>query len=97
MIQSPAIKFLFFRVGSFKKLCLSNETVSLVTTAEAAHWFYPIEDFYSECKRVLTDNGVLAVIFYTFQPSVYSTTLDGTRLETLTREVTAISSYVIYK
>lgn len=41
---------------------LEGSSVGLVTAAQAFHWFDE-ERFKSECKRILTTNGRLAVIF----------------------------------
>ncbi len=41
---------------------LANNSVGLVTTAQAFHWFDE-ERFKAECKRILTDNGRLAIVF----------------------------------
>ena len=45
---------------------LSSNSVDLVTCAQAIHWF-DREKFYTEVKRVLNKNGVLAVIGYGLQ------------------------------
>lgn len=41
---------------------LPDNSVGLVTAAQAFHWFDE-ERFKAECKRILTDNGRLAIIF----------------------------------
>ncbi len=41
---------------------LADKSVGLVTAAQAFHWFDE-ERFRAECKRILTDNGQLAIIF----------------------------------
>lgn len=41
---------------------LAGRSVGLVTTAQAFHWFDE-NLFKAECKRILTENGKLAVIF----------------------------------
>ncbi len=41
---------------------LADNSVGLVTTAQAFHWFDE-ERFKTECKRILTPNGQLAIIF----------------------------------
>lgn len=41
---------------------LADKSVGLVTVAQAFHWFDE-ERFKTECKRILTDNGWLAVVF----------------------------------
>ncbi|MDE6728950.1 MAG: class I SAM-dependent methyltransferase [Oscillospiraceae bacterium] len=42
---------------------LADKSVGLVTAAQAFHWFDEWR-FKTECKRILTDNGKLAVIWY---------------------------------
>lgn len=49
-----------FNVSSSESLPLADESVDLITVATAAHWF-DLEKFYTECKRVLKINGVLAI------------------------------------
>lgn len=44
---------------------ISSKTVSLVTVAQALHWF-DLEVFYKEVDRVLTENGVIAAWTYSF-------------------------------
>lgn len=41
---------------------LADKSVGLVTVAQAFHWFDE-ELFKIECKRIMTDNGQLAIIF----------------------------------
>ena len=50
---------------SNKKLPHDDSSVALIISAQAAHWF-DIEEFYSEAKRILKINGVLAFIGYAF-------------------------------
>ncbi len=42
---------------------LPSQSVDLVTVAQAIHWF-DFDSFYTEVKRVLKANGVIAVIGY---------------------------------
>lgn len=45
-----------------EKTGLKDHSIGLVTVAQAFHWFN--EDlFKAECKRILTENGKLAVVF----------------------------------
>jgi SAM-dependent methyltransferase len=44
---------------------LGNSSADLVTVAVAIHWFN-FEEFYSEVKRVLKPNGILAAWTYSF-------------------------------
>ena len=41
---------------------LGDKSVGLVTVAQAFHWFDE-ELFKAECKRILTENGQLAIVF----------------------------------
>lgn len=52
-----------FRVSPAEQLPFENETVDLITTAQAVHWF-DLSKFYPEVKRVLKTNGVLAIYGY---------------------------------
>ena len=45
-----------------EKTGLADKSAGLVTTAQAFHWFDE-ERFKAECKRILTDNGQLAIVF----------------------------------
>ena len=65
-----------FLVGDAAELPVESGTVDLVTAAAAWHWFPDKNKFYSECKRVLKQNGCLAVYSYTrphLPVSYYST------------------------
>ncbi|MBV6633527.1 MAG: class I SAM-dependent methyltransferase [Alphaproteobacteria bacterium] len=44
-------------------LPLPDESVDLVTVAQALHWF-PLEEFYAEARRVLRPKGLIAAITY---------------------------------
>jgi ubiquinone/menaquinone biosynthesis C-methylase UbiE len=48
-----------FRVASAEQSGLRDESVGLVTVAQALHWF-DLERFYAEARRVLKPGGVLA-------------------------------------
>eukprot|EP00918_Siedleckia_nematoides_P003017 GHVU01006866.1.p1 GENE.GHVU01006866.1~~GHVU01006866.1.p1 ORF type:complete len:257 (+),score=22.29 GHVU01006866.1:43-813(+) len=55
-----------FHVGSAEDLnFLPDNSVDLVTVATAFHWFKDRESVYNEVKRVLRNNGVLAIYTYT--------------------------------
>ncbi len=41
---------------------LADNSISLITTAQAFHWFNRYK-FKEECKRILTENGQLAIIW----------------------------------
>ena len=52
-----------FRVAPAEQSGLPDESVSLVTVAQALHWF-DLDRFYAEAKRVLRPDGVLAAWAY---------------------------------
>jgi len=52
-----------YRVASAERSGLSKASVDLITVAQALHWF-DREAFFTEAKRVLKPNGVLAVWCY---------------------------------
>lgn len=52
-----------FRVAPAESSGLENDSVDLITVAQALHWF-DIDRFFDEAKRVLKSGGVLAVWSY---------------------------------
>lgn len=52
-----------FRVGNGLDLPFENESVDMVTIAQALHWL-DSDKFFAECKRVLKNKGCLAVYGY---------------------------------
>src|SRR5687767_10914248 len=52
-----------YRVAPADQSGLPDESVGLVTVAQALHWF-DLERFYAEARRVLKPGGVLAVWAY---------------------------------
>ena len=52
-----------FRVGNGVDLPFENESVDMVTIAQALHWL-DSDKFFAECKRVLKNKGCLAVYGY---------------------------------
>ena len=61
---------IYSRVGSFDDIPLPDNSCDLVSSFLAAHWFDPLEKFYSEAKRVLKPGGCLVVGGYGL-PSVH--------------------------
>ncbi len=49
-------------MAPFYSLQAETGSAHLVMSSQAAHWFEPITDFYSEVDRVLTPGGVLLLI-----------------------------------
>lgn len=56
-------KSITYRRERAEKTSLANESVDLLTAAQAAHWF-DLDTFYSEARRVLKPGGVLALVSY---------------------------------
>jgi len=52
-----------YRVAPAEQSGLPDESVSLITVAQALHWF-DLERFYAEARRVLKPEGLLAVWAY---------------------------------
>lgn len=52
-----------YRVTPADASGMSPQSVNLVTAAQALHWFNP-ESFFGEAKRVLTEDGAIAVWGY---------------------------------
>lgn len=52
-----------YAVATAEHCPLPDQSVSLVTVAQALHWF-KVEHFYREVKRVLRPNGIVAVWCY---------------------------------
>lgn len=52
-----------FRVAPAEQSGLKDDSVDLVSVAQALHWF-DLERFYAEVRRVLKPNGILAVWAY---------------------------------
>ena len=61
---------LLFRVGSDSKLDLGDQSVDLLTSCQAAHWFDDLAAFYAEADRVLRPGGAIAVYGYHFTDPV---------------------------
>jgi ubiquinone/menaquinone biosynthesis C-methylase UbiE len=52
-----------YRVATAEQSGLADQSVGLVTVAQALHWF-DLEHFYAEARRVLRPGGVLAAWAY---------------------------------
>ena len=74
--SSMEVKNVKFLVGDAAELPVESGTVDLVTAAAAWHWCPGKNEFYAECKRVLKQNGCLAVYSYALPhlPVSYHTT-----------------------
>ncbi|MFN4150736.1 MAG: class I SAM-dependent methyltransferase [Candidatus Sericytochromatia bacterium] len=54
---------IFYSLQSAEQTNFSDNSFDLITVAQAIHWF-DFDKFYSEVKRTLQENGVIAVIGY---------------------------------
>jgi SAM-dependent methyltransferase len=63
-----------YRIGREANSGLSPESASVVTAAQAAHWF-DLPAFYHEASRVLAPDGVLAI--WSYGPPSVSRDIDG--------------------
>jgi ubiquinone/menaquinone biosynthesis C-methylase UbiE len=61
--SAPRCGNLEYRVALAEKSGLPDESVGLLTVAQALHWFR-LERFFTEANRVLKPNGILAVWVY---------------------------------
>ncbi|WP_291371065.1 MULTISPECIES: class I SAM-dependent methyltransferase [unclassified Acinetobacter] len=61
--QAPYFENVSYQVQAAEQTTISEQSVDLVTVAQAIHWF-DFKAFYKEVKRVLKPQGVLAVIGY---------------------------------
>jgi SAM-dependent methyltransferase len=61
--SAPSLPRVRYAVAPAEKSYLPEETVDLVTVAQALHWF-DIPAFFAEVRRVLVADGVLAVWCY---------------------------------
>ena len=61
--QAPYFENVSYQVQAAEQSSLPAQSIDLVTVAQAIHWF-DFDAFYTEVKRVLKPQGVLAVIGY---------------------------------
>ncbi len=59
-VKLPNIEY---RLETAERPSLENDSVDLITIAQALHWF-DWEKFYPEVNRVLKENGIIATIAY---------------------------------
>jgi ubiquinone/menaquinone biosynthesis C-methylase UbiE len=52
-----------YRCVRAEKTCIEQNSVDLITVAQALHWF-DVDAFYQEARRVLKNQGVIAVWSY---------------------------------
>ncbi|MFC4212021.1 class I SAM-dependent methyltransferase [Pedobacter lithocola] len=61
--QALKMPNILYEVAPAEKINVPDKSFDLITVAQAIHWFN-FDDFYSEVKRTLKPDGVLAVIGY---------------------------------
>jgi len=59
--NNNTINNVVYEVGTAENIPVAAKSVDLISATTAAHWF-DFEGFYEECRRVLTDNGVVALV-----------------------------------
>ena len=67
-------KKILYKVAPADKTTIQTESIDLITVAQALHWF-EFDQFYKEVKRVLKQNGIIAVWTYnllTISPEIDS-------------------------
>ena len=67
-------KKISYEVAPAHKTTIQTESIDLITVAQALHWF-KFDRFYKEAKRVLKQNGIIAVWTYdllTISPEIDS-------------------------
>ncbi len=58
--QAPNVKY---HHQEAEKLCIPDDSVDLISVAQAAHWF-DLDNFYQEALRVAKPNAILALVSY---------------------------------
>ena len=61
-LPHPAIDY---RVEAAEATSIGSDSLDLITVAQALHWF-DFDSYFTECQRVLKDNGIIAIIAYSF-------------------------------
>ncbi len=82
--EAPVRHNIEYRCHSAAHCPLSDNSVSLITSATAAHWF-DLDLFYAEAQRVLKPKGVIAL--WTYAPDLLEPIKVGEILGELAREV----------
>ncbi len=62
---APPHERVTYRVATAERSSLEDQSIDLITVAMAVHWF-DLDQFYTEVRRVLRPNGLLAVWCYSF-------------------------------
>ena len=66
-----------YQVSPAETTALSNNSINLITAAQAFHWFKH-DLFYQEVKRILKPNGILGLICYEVPNVLLEKDTDGT-------------------
>lgn len=53
-----------YEVGTAYHLPVTDNSVNLITVAQAAHWFQELDQFYAEARRVAADGSAIALVSY---------------------------------
>ncbi|MCL6220174.1 class I SAM-dependent methyltransferase [Zunongwangia pacifica] len=61
--EAPKLGNINYSIQQAEKVNFPNKSFDLITVAQAIHWF-KFDEFYTEVKRTLKDNGILAVLGY---------------------------------
>lgn len=61
--KAPTVKNVTYLIERAEKSSLVIDSVDLIVVAQALHWF-DFDAFYTEAKRVLKKNGIIALIGY---------------------------------
>ena len=59
-VPHPRVRY---EVGPAERICAEDASVSLITAAQAAHWF-DLPRFYAEARRVASRGAVIALVSY---------------------------------
>lgn len=65
-----------YRVMSAENMDVEDNSVDLIVSASAAHWFN-LEKFYAECKRVLKNTGLIVLWTYSWPTISNNSDLNG--------------------
>lgn len=74
LLKAPPLPNTIYIQASCEKMPVDSNSVDLICVSQAVHWF-PLNEFYDEVKRILKQNGIIAVWGYnqaTIEPSIDS-------------------------
>lgn len=73
--ESEVMSHISYKVGTAEELSLPANSVDLINSTQAAHWFN-LQKFFAEADRALKPSGVIALNSYSI-PRLYSFTDDS--------------------